>query len=55
VFLWEDELRKLVAAYFKLASENEAGQENPSDDYGAAADIVRRLAETKARCAAAKS
>ncbi|GAB5098033.1 low affinity iron permease family protein [Caballeronia sp. HLA56] len=47
----EDELRKLAAAYLKLASENETSRRHLGDDYSAAADIARRLAEVKATSA----
>ncbi|WP_404989494.1 low affinity iron permease family protein [Caballeronia sp. LZ003] len=45
----EDELRKLAAAYLKLAADEESARRHLSDDFGAAADIARRLAETRAR------
>ncbi|WP_250516879.1 low affinity iron permease family protein [Caballeronia sp. INDeC2] len=49
----EDELRKLAAAYLKLASESESV--NLTDDVGAAAEIARRLAKAQDKSAAQRS
>ncbi|SAK99931.1 Low affinity iron permease [Caballeronia pedi] len=48
----EQELRKLAAAYLKLASERTQQADAYDPDFGAAADIARRLANAKARAGA---
>jgi low affinity Fe/Cu permease len=47
----EDELRKLAAAYLKLASEGDGGPLNIADDDGAAAELARRLARAQDKTA----
>ncbi|SAK92310.1 Low affinity iron permease [Caballeronia calidae] len=48
----EEELRKLAAAYLKLASEKDPDDAAARPDDGAAADIARRLARAQAKSAA---
>ncbi|SAK75267.1 Low affinity iron permease [Caballeronia temeraria] len=43
----EQELRKLAAAYLKLASENTQQSASHDTDFGAASDIARRLAKAQ--------
>ncbi|SAK97717.1 Low affinity iron permease [Caballeronia pedi] len=49
----EEELRKLAAAYWKLASES--GPVDPTDDVDAAAEIARRLATAQDKSAAKRT
>ncbi|GJH28904.1 hypothetical protein [Caballeronia novacaledonica] len=49
----EDELRKLAAAYLKLASES--GSVSSTDDVGAAAEIARWLAKAQDKSAASRT